>query len=144
MNKAKRFVNHTADQCYQCLLAACVYLFLFPCGAINLEAEQSDHHQKVKLQCSVVNCLRGSAVIMRFESPLLIGIVTSWINGSLSAHQQLGPAGPYSKEKVQVVRLRSPASSGQAVPPLIFDFDWGIHLSNGPSLCGSWCCWSSG
>ena len=77
-------------------MLACVYLFLFPCEAINAEVEQSDHQEEEEeeLQCSVVNCLRGSAVIMRFESPLLIGIVTSWINGSLSAHQQLGAAGP--------------------------------------------------
>jgi len=61
--RQKRFANHTADQCYQCYVA-CVYLFLFPREAINAETEQSDHHQKEekKLQCSLVNCLRWSAV----------------------------------------------------------------------------------
>ena len=42
-------------------------LFLFPRGAINAAAEQSDHPQKgeeKKLQCSLVNCLRWSAVKM--------------------------------------------------------------------------------
>ena len=32
--------------------------------------------------------------------------------------------------------MRSPASSGQAVPPLIFDFDWGI-LSRTVRVCAA-------
>ena len=45
-------------------MLACVYLLFFPRGAINAEAEQSDHQQEEekKLQCSLVNCLRWSAV----------------------------------------------------------------------------------
>ena len=44
-------------------MLACVYLFLFPHGAINAAAEQSDHPQEEEeLQCSLVNCLRWSAV----------------------------------------------------------------------------------
>ena len=52
-NKAKRFANHTADQC---LLAS---LFLFPRGATKCKLVATTPRE---LHCSVVNCLRWSAV----------------------------------------------------------------------------------
>ena len=52
------------------LMLACVYLFLFPWEAINAEVEQSDHHQEKELQCSLVNCLRWSAVKREEKSSL--------------------------------------------------------------------------
>ena len=59
-NKAKRFANHTADQCYQYFLASICFCFR---AERNAEAEQSDHQEvKEKLQCSLVNCLWWSAV----------------------------------------------------------------------------------
>ena len=75
-NKAKRFANHTADQCYQCLLAS-VCFYLFPRGAINAAVEQSDHHQE-ELQCSLVNCLRWSAVKKPFSVLQWIRFQNHW------------------------------------------------------------------
>ena len=68
-NKAKKVCK---SYCRPMLsMLACVYLFLFPCEAINAEVEQSDHHQEEELQCSVVNCLRWSAVKTTTNFPLL-------------------------------------------------------------------------
>ena len=70
-NKEKRFSNHTADQCCHC----------FPCTMLPglKRANWSPPQPQPQLQCSLVNCLRWSAVkILLGLNPISYYLVSFW------------------------------------------------------------------